>query len=65
MRGLLKEHLKNDRLWKVLAQWKKAYAAHLTARIALQRKTVTLLEEETGYKLVDKHDVPPPSPIIR
>ena len=46
VRGLLKEHLKNDRLWKVLAQWEKAYAAHLTARMALQRKTVALTTRE-------------------
>jgi len=59
MRGLLKQHLKNDRLWKVLAQWEKAYAAHLAARIAFQLKTVAILEEKTGYKLVDRKDIPP------
>jgi hypothetical protein len=53
MRRLLKEHLKRDRLWRVLAQWEKARAIHLAARLALQRKTVGLLEEKTGYKLID------------
>jgi hypothetical protein len=60
VRGLLKQHLKNDRLWKVLAQWEKAYAAHITARIAFQRKTVALLEVKTGCKLVYKDNVPKP-----
>jgi len=59
LRGLLKQHLKNDRLWKVLAQWEKTYAVHLAARIALQIKTVAILEEKTGYKLVDRKDIPP------
>jgi len=59
LRGLLKQHLKNDRLWKVLAQWEKAYAAHLAARIAFQLKTVAILEEKTGYKLVERKDIPP------
>jgi hypothetical protein len=59
LRRLLKQHLKNDRLWKVLAQWEKAYAAHLAARIAFQLKTVAILEEKTGYKLVDEKDIPP------
>jgi hypothetical protein len=51
MYRLLKEHLKRDKLWRVLVQWKKARATHLAAKLALQRKTVTLLEEKTGYKL--------------
>ena len=49
---LLQEHLKRDRLWKVLAEWKIAYLQHLEQRIALQRRTVNLLETGTGCKLV-------------
>ena len=60
VRQLLKEHLRNDRLWKVLAQWEKMYAAHLTARTILQRKTVTVIQDKTGCKLVDRNDVPGP-----
>ena len=60
VRGLLKQHLKNDRLWKVLAQWEKAYAAHLAERKEFQLKTVTLLENKTGCKLIDRNDVPKP-----
>jgi len=59
-RQLLREHLRNDRLWKMLAQREKTYGTHLTARIALQCKTVYLLEEKTGCKLVDSKDIPPP-----
>lgn len=51
MHRLLKEHLKRDKLWRVLVQWKKARANHLAAKLEFQRKTVTLLEEKTGYKL--------------
>jgi len=53
MRRLLKEHLKNDKLWRVLVQWEKARANHLAARVAFQRNTVTLLQEKTGYRLID------------
>ncbi len=56
---LLKEHLKNDRLWKALEQREKAYAAHRAARIALQLKTVSVLEQKTGYKLVDRQTTQP------
>jgi hypothetical protein len=60
VRRLLKEHLKNDRLWKVLTQWEKTSTAHLTARMMLQRKTVAVIQKKTGCKLVDRNDVPRP-----
>jgi hypothetical protein len=60
MRRLLKEHLKNDRLWKVLAQWEKTYTAHLTARTILQRKVVVVIQEKTGCRLVERSDAPRP-----
>lgn len=60
VRRLLKQHLKNDRLWKVLVQWEKAYTAHLGTRVALQRRTVAILQEKTGLKLTDKNDIPRP-----
>jgi hypothetical protein len=53
MKRLLRQHLRQDKLWKALAQWEKSRTNHLAARLALQRKTVALLEEKTGYKLVD------------
>ncbi len=48
---LLREHLKRDRMWSVLARWKEALAVHLEARVALKRKAATLLEEKTGLKV--------------
>lgn len=57
--NLLREHLKGDRLWKKLADWEQAYLDHLAAGIAAQYKTVSILEEKTGYKLVN-NPVPPP-----
>jgi len=57
---VLRQHLKNDRLWKFLTQWDKAYASHIADRTALQRKTVSLLEQKTGYKMVDKANNTPP-----
>jgi hypothetical protein len=60
VRGLLREHLRNDRLWKALALWEKARAAHLNSRIILQRKTVVAIQGKTGYKLVDRNDIPRP-----
>ncbi len=60
LRRLLRQHLKNDRLWKALTLWEKANAAHLSAQTRLQRATVSLLEQKTGYKLAGPGDVPPP-----
>lgn len=59
MRRLLKEHLKNDKLWRVLRQWEKAQAAHLAAKAAFQRKTATVLQDKTSYKLIDSGVTPP------
>jgi hypothetical protein len=59
MRRLLKEHLKNDKLWRVLRQWEKAEADHLAAKAAFQRKTATVLQDKTGYKLIDSGGTPP------
>ncbi len=60
IRGLLKQHIKKNRLWKLLAQWEKAYTAHAMAKKALQLKTAALIEEKTGYKLTAKGDAKPP-----
>ncbi len=60
VRRLLKQHLRNDRLWRLLAQQEKAYMEHAAATLTLQQKTVSIIEEKTGSKLVDRDDVPPP-----
>jgi len=54
-RGLLKEHLKNDRLWKILAQRERDYDENSQARVALQRKIVNIVEKQTGYKFDDRN----------
>ena len=51
---LLHEHLRGDPLWKVLAEYKKTLADNLEAKIAFQRKEVSLLKERTGYDVVDE-----------
>ena len=52
-RDLLKEHLKNDRMWKILAQFKRDYDENTQARVALQCKIVNIVEKQTGYKFDD------------
>ena len=48
---LLKEHLRRDRLWSTIDQWKGALIAHIKARTGLQLKLRILLESETGLKV--------------
>jgi hypothetical protein len=60
VQAMLEQHLRNDKLWKVLAQREKAYASHRLKRITLQHEVAVLLQKETGYKMVDRNDVPPP-----
>jgi hypothetical protein len=55
VQSMLKQHLKNDKLWKYLAQREKAYEAHRSKRIALQLRVRELLEEETGCPMVDRN----------
>jgi hypothetical protein len=57
---MLRQHLRNDKLWKTLARRKQAYVSHRSARIALQHKVADILEGETGYELEARGDVPPP-----
>ena len=60
---LLRQHLRSDKskLWMWLAQWEKAHDAYLADRKSLQRKTVAILENRTGYKVVDnKEQATPP-----
>jgi hypothetical protein len=55
---LLRQHLKNDKVWKLLGQCDKAYAAHIADRASYQRKIKYLLEYKTGFKLADR-DIKP------
>ena len=58
--NMLKQHLKNDKLWKILARRDRAYRTHRLARIALQYKVVDVLERETGYELESDSTTLPP-----
>jgi len=60
VKDMLRQHLRNDKLWKILARREQIYTSHRLARIALQRKVANLLEEETGYNLEAGGDVSPP-----
>jgi hypothetical protein len=50
---MLRQHLKNDKIWKLLNKWNREFAAHQKARIALQRKTISLIQKKTGLKMTD------------
>lgn len=57
---MLRQHLRGDKLWKLLTRRAGAYASHRSARLALQWKVMKLLEERTGCKLVARGDAQPP-----
>jgi len=50
---LLGEHLKHNRTWTMLGQWRKAFSEHILARVLLERKAAVLLKEKTGLELFD------------
>lgn len=49
---LLKEHLKGDKLWRMINKWKGPFLEHMKARVALLDAAQRLLEKETGLKLI-------------
>lgn len=57
---MLKQHLKNDKLWRTLARRDYAYRSHRLARIALQHRVMDILERETGYDFESDSSVSPP-----
>jgi len=54
VQDMLREHLRNDNLWKILSRREKAFSTHRSQRIVLQRTVVSILKEETGYEMVDR-----------
>jgi hypothetical protein len=50
----LRQHLKGNRLWRLISQWDKAYLEHLLTRADLQYKVISLIQEKTGIIIVDK-----------
>lgn len=49
---LLREHLKGERLWKSLNEWKTALTQHIQARSALQTLARILLERNTDCEVI-------------
>jgi len=49
---LLKEHLKGDKLWRMINRWRGPFLEHIKARVALLDAAQRLLEKETGLKLI-------------
>jgi len=58
---MLRQHLRGDKLWKLIARRERAYSAHRSARADLQCKVVRLLEARTGCALDERGDAKPPS----
>lgn len=50
---LLREHMKHDRLWKILDTWKSAVTSHFQARKMLALEVERILETKTGYYIGD------------
>lgn len=55
-RKLLREHLKNSRLFTVIAQRNRAYNAHMEERKELQRSIILLLQQNRKYRVTDTAD---------
>jgi len=57
--GLLKEHLKGDKLWRMINKWKGPFLEHIKARVTLLDAAQRLIEEEIGLKLIyNANEVP-------
>jgi len=50
---LLKEHLKNDKLWNLMTQRERDYRENAQLRAKFQRRIVTVLGTQTGYPVDD------------
>ena len=56
---LLKEHLKGDKLWRMINRWRSPFLEHIKTRVALLDAAQRLLEKETGLKLIKRaNEVP-------
>jgi len=58
---MLKQHLRGDKLWKLIARRQRAYASHRSARLDFQCEVVRLLKARTGCDLEARGDAQPPS----
>jgi len=51
---LLQEHLRGDKIWKILKQWKESILAYINAIIDLELAAGRLIKARTGLQLVDE-----------
>jgi hypothetical protein len=56
---LLREHMKHDRLWKILDTWKSAVTSHFQARTMLALAVEEIFKTKIGYDIDDDADSPP------
>jgi len=49
---LLKEHLKGDKIWRMINRWRGPFLEHIKAIVALLDAAQRLLEKETSLKLI-------------
>ena len=61
---LLRQHLEGDPVWGHLDSWKRLMSAHLGDRVALRDKTAWLLEERTGFQVVEDGGATPEKDFI-
>lgn len=57
--SMLRQHLKNNRLWRALDQWRKVYTEHLLTRLELQYKIIAFIKDRTGLDIVSQSHAPP------
>jgi len=57
--SMLRQHLKNNRLWRALDRWQKAYTEQLLTRLELQYKIISLIKDRTGLDIVSQAHAPP------
>ncbi|RJO60438.1 MAG: hypothetical protein C4542_09060 [Dehalococcoidia bacterium] len=59
--SMLRQHLRNNRLWRAIALWNESYTEHMLTRLELQYKTISLIREKTGLPvLADSQAKEPP-----
>ncbi len=56
---LLEEHLKGDKLWRMIKKWRIPFLEHIKARVNLLDAAQTVLKKESGLELIKKVDTLP------
>jgi len=56
---LLREHLRSDPLWPVLAAWKLSLATHVLDRVNLKERVTDVISTKTGFQISSIQISPP------